>query len=114
MSMTTVSSLSGEGGRTFAIAVTGSPDRARLRTSAYTVKVPYSSLARTIHSIGQRGGKVVDVKLLTTQLSDLAGIPVAAGVSDSVQEQVAPKSPVKATSNREPDSSRSSAKSKKR
>ncbi len=110
MSMTTVSSLSGEGGRTFAISVTGSPDQARLRTSAYTVKVPYSSLAKTIHSIGQRGGKVVDVKLLTTQLTDLAGTPA----SDSSKEQVAPTSPAKATSNPAPDSSRSSAKSKKR
>jgi CpcD/allophycocyanin linker domain len=79
MPMTTVYNLSGEAGRTFAIAVTGSPHQASLRTGAYTIRVPYSSLAKTIHSIGQRGGKVVDVKMLTAPLTDVADIPVAAG-----------------------------------
>ena len=113
--MTTVSNLNGDGGRTFAIEVTGSPHQARLRTSAYTVRVPYSSLAKTIHSIGQRGGKVVDVKLLTAQLSDLGAIPVATSVFVPVDQEVAPQPPTKATSNPEPDSRRQQpSKSKKR
>jgi CpcD/allophycocyanin linker domain len=114
MSMTTVSNLNGDGGRTFAIEVIGSPHQARLRTSAYTVRVPYSSLAKTIHSIGQRGGKVVDVKMLTTQLNDLVAIPVAAGVFVPLDQKIAPQPPTKATSNPEPDSRRQQPKSKKR
>lgn len=112
MSMTTVSNLNGDGGRIFAIEVQGSPHQAGLRSSSYTIRVPYSSLSKTIHSIGQRGGKVVDVKLLTAQLSELGDIPVAAGVIDSVEEQVAPKAPTKTTRNPEPESRRQQSKSK--
>ena len=112
MSMTTVSNLNGDGGRTFAIEVQGSPHQAGLRSSSYTIRVPYSSLSKTIHSIGKRGGKVVDVKLLTAQLSELGDIPVAASVIDSVEEQVAPKAPTTATRNPEPESRRQQSKSK--
>ena len=113
MPMTTVSNLSGERGRTFAIEVAGSPDQAMLRTSAYTVKVPYSSLSKTIHSIGQRGGKVVNVTMLTTSFSQLEAIPVAAGVLIPDRE-VAPQAPTKATNNPSPESHRQQSKSKKR
>lgn len=114
MPMTTVSSLSGNDGRTFAIEITGSPSQAMQRTSAYTVKVPYSSLSRTIHSIGQRGGKVVNVTMLTTPFSDLEDIPVASGVLVPFDEVVAPKPPSKANSHPQPESRRQQSKSKKR
>ena len=113
MSMTTVSNLNGEGGRTFAIDVRGNPQQAGQRAAAYTIKVPYSSLAQTIHSIGQRGGKVIDVKLLTAQLSDLGQILVASKL-DAFEEQVAPKPPAKQTRNLEPEPRRQQSKSKKR
>ncbi len=105
MSMTTVSNLDGDAGRTFAIEVTGSPHQARLRTSAFTVRVPYSSLAQTIHSIGQRGGKVVSVKMLTMSLTAVENMPV---------EEVAPRQAAKATENLPPESRRQQSKSKKR
>jgi hypothetical protein len=114
MSMTTVSNLNGDGGRTFAIDVQGTPQQAGLRAGAYTIKVPYSSLAQTIHSIGQRGGKVIDVKLLTAQLSDLGNIQIATGNLDTFEEQVAPKPPAKQTRNPEPEPRRQQSKSKKR
>jgi phycocyanin-associated, rod len=115
MPMTTVSNLSGERGRTFAIEVTGSPNQAKLRTSAYTIKVPYSSLSQTIHSIGQRGGKVVNVTMLTTPFSELEDIPVASGILVPFDDEVAaPQAPAKATSNPQPESRRQQQKSKKR
>jgi phycocyanin-associated, rod len=115
MPMTTVSNLSGERGRTFAIEVTGRPNQAKLRTSAYTVKVPYSSLSQTIHSIGQRGGKVVNVTMLTTSFTELEDIPVASGILVPFDDEVAaPQAPTKATSNPQPESRRQQQKSKKR
>ena len=113
MPMTTVSNLNGERGRTFAIEVTGRPNQAKLRTSAYTVKVPYSSLSQTIHSIGQRGGKVVNVTMLTTSFSELEDIPVAPGVLIPFDD-VAPQAPTKTTSDSQPESRRQQQKSKKR
>jgi phycocyanin-associated, rod len=115
MPMTTVSSLSGDAGRTFAIDITGSPNQAMLRTSAYTVKVPYSALSQTIHSIGQRGGKVVKVTMLTTSFSDLEDIPVASGVLIPFAD-VVPQAPKKATSPPQPEPRRQQqqSKSKKR
>jgi CpcD/allophycocyanin linker domain len=62
MTMNTVFNLS-DAGRTFAIDIAGSPNQAMLRSSAYTVKVAYSALSQTIHSIGKRGGKVVNVRM---------------------------------------------------
>ena len=79
MAMNTVFNLSGDAGRTFAIDVAGSPSQAMVRTSAYTVKVSYSCLSKTIHSIGKRGGKVLNVRLLSAPMNDLEDIPVASG-----------------------------------
>jgi hypothetical protein len=79
MAMNTVFNLSGGAGRTFAIDVAGSPSQAMVRTSAYTVKVSYSSLSKTIHSIGKRGGKVLNVRLLSAPMPGLEDIPVASG-----------------------------------
>ena len=112
--MTTVSNLSGEAGRTFAIEVTGSPHQARLRQGAYTVRVPYSSLSQTIHSIGQRGGKVVNVTMLTTAFSTLEDIPVASGVLTPFENEVIPETLTKTAVKAKPEPSRQQSKSKKR
>lgn len=72
MITTNISNLSEDAGRTFEIEVTGSPHQARLRTSNYKVKVPYSALSTTIRSIGQRGGKIVSVKMLSLLAIDSA------------------------------------------
>ncbi len=114
MPMTTVYNLSGEAGRTFAIAVTGSPHQASLRTGAYTIKVPYSSLAKTIHSIGQRGGKVVDVKMLTAPLIDVEDIPVASGFLLPVEETATAQAPKATEIDERPAARRQQSKSKKR
>ncbi len=114
MSMTTVSNLSGEAGRTFAIEVTGRPNQARLRNGAYTVRVPYSSLSQTIHSIGQRGGKVVNVTMLTTAFSSLEDIPVASGLLVPYENDVVATTPAKAAVKAKPEPIRQQSKSKKR
>jgi hypothetical protein len=129
MPITTVSNLSDNNGRLFAIEVIGGTHQAGLRTSAYTLRVAYSSLAKTIHSIGQRGGKVVNVKVLTTPFSDLEDIPVASGVLIPLEPElvpaqsndsdvlvpvaeVAPVQPTPETSNSHPESRRHQSKSK--
>ncbi len=114
MSMTTVSNLSGDAGRTFAIEVIGGSQQAGLRTSAYQIRVAYSSLAKTIHSIGQRGGKVVNVTMLTTPFSDLEDIPVASAVHTPVAEAVAAQPAKKTTAKPQAESPRQHSKSKKR
>jgi phycocyanin-associated, rod len=117
MTMNTVFNLSGEAGRKCAIDVAGSPNQAMMRSSAYTVKVPYSSLSQTIHSIGKRGGKVVNVRMLSTQMPGVEDIPVASGVLVPFEEDSAP-SPQPPTKNVEPPTVESrrpqSSKSKKR
>jgi phycocyanin-associated, rod len=72
---TNISNLSEDAGRTFEIEVTGSPHQARLRTSGYKVRVPYSALSTTINSIGQRGGKIVSVKKLSLFATEVASSP---------------------------------------
>ncbi len=79
MTMNTAFNLSGNNGRSFAIDIAGSPDQAMLRSSSYTVKVAYSSLSQTIHSIGKRGGKVVNVRMLSAPMPGIENIPVASG-----------------------------------
>ena len=110
ITMNTVFNLSGDLGRVFAIDIAGSPHQAMLRSSAYTIKVAYSSLAQTIHSIGKRGGKVVNVRMLSTPMSNVA-MPVV----EAVEAVKAAPSPVtKAASTPQPESRRASSKSKKR
>jgi hypothetical protein len=73
---TNISNLSEDAGRTFEIEVTGSPHQARLRTSNYKLKVPYSALSTTINSIGQRGGKIVSVKMLSLVATEVVSSPL--------------------------------------
>lgn len=90
MSMNTVFNLSGNDNRMFAIDAIASPHRAMLRSIAYTVKVPHSALAKTIHSIGQRGGKVLDVRLLSFLSPDVPDLPATAASVTPVAEHIAP------------------------
>ncbi len=76
MIISTVSNLSSDTERTFAIDIAVSPHQALVRSSTYTVKVAYSCLSQTIQSIGKRGGKVLDVRMLSTPMPDLENIPV--------------------------------------
>jgi CpcD/allophycocyanin linker domain len=119
MPMTTVSNLSGESSRTFEIEVIGSPHQVRLRTISYKVLVPFSSLSQTIRSIGQRGGKVAKVRMLTTSSSDFEDNPTDSGILVPLEaEAEAPPQPsIAATQNNHNPPSKSHrhhSKSKKR
>jgi hypothetical protein len=87
MSMNTVFNLSGNDNRMFAIDAIAGPHQAMQRSIAYTLKVPYSGLAKTLHSIGQRGGKVVNVRLLSVLMSTEMAIPEA---STPIAAQILP------------------------
>lgn len=55
--------VSGYGSRTVAIEVTGISRQDVMRTSNYTLKVPYSRMSQTIQNISRLGGKVASVTL---------------------------------------------------
>ena len=112
ITMNTVFNLSGDTGRIFAIDIVGSPDQAMLRSSAYTVKVAYSSLSQTLQSIGKRGGKVINVRLLSTPMSIVDHRPVPEQVV--VPVEVAPQPTTQKVSKQPPESRRPPSKSKKR
>jgi phycocyanin-associated, rod len=59
--------LSTYGSRTIAIEVTGVCRQDVMRTSNYTVKVPYSRMSQTIQSINRMGGKVAGISLGNTE-----------------------------------------------
>ncbi len=88
MMSTTVANLSEDTGRIFEIAVTGSTQQARLRTSTYKIRVSYSTLAKTIRSIAQRGGKIVDVQMLSMFETEVDRIPAVAELSQPSTETV--------------------------
>ena len=110
----TIFNLSSGTERTFAIDIAVSPHQAMVRSSAYTVKVAYSCLSQTIHSIGKRGGKILNVRMLSTPMPDLENIPVVKPVSTSAPSAVQ-LTPSPQTSERsQPKSRRPPSKSKKR
>jgi phycocyanin-associated, rod len=97
MTTTTVSNLSGNADRSVEIEVMGSPYQQMLRNSNYRLKVPYSSLSQTIRSIGQRGGKILNVKVLSNLMSaSTPEIAIAAAPAPAapVVTPVAPVAPV--------------------
>jgi phycocyanin-associated, rod len=55
--------ISTYGSRTIAIEVTGICRQDVMRTSNYTVKVPYSRMSQTIQNINRLGGKVAGISL---------------------------------------------------
>jgi DUF1009 family protein len=90
MMTTTVTNLSEDTGRIFEISVTGSTQQARLRTSTYKIRVSYSTLSTTIRSIAQRGGKIVDVKMLSMFETEIDRdlLPAVAQLSQPITETV--------------------------
>ncbi|NJK56883.1 MAG: rod-capping linker protein [Pleurocapsa sp. SU_5_0] len=60
--------ISTYGNRTIAIEVTGVCRQDVMRTSNYTVKVPYSRMSQTIQSINRMGGKVASISLGNTKM----------------------------------------------
>lgn len=116
MTMNTAFNLSGEAGRKCAIDIAGSPSQAMMRSGAYTVKVPYSSLSQTIHSIGKRGGKVLNVRMLSTPMPGVEDIPVASGILIPFEEEVVltPLPPTKTVQPPQPEPRKQQQKSKKR
>ena len=61
MTTTGDTNISGYGSRTVAIEVTGLCRQDVMRTSNYTVRVPYSRMSQTIQNINLMGGKVASV-----------------------------------------------------
>lgn len=114
--MNTAFNLSGDAGRKCAIDIAGSPNQAMVRTGAYTLKVPYSSLAHTIHSIGKRGGKIVNVRMLSTPMSGFGNTPVASGlaVPSEIETAPSPQPPARNVEPLQPESHRQQQKSRKR
>ena len=68
--------ISGYGSRTVEIEVTGVRRQDVMRTSNYTVKVPYSRMSQTIQNISRMGGKVASVSLGATAPQDLSAASI--------------------------------------
>ena len=62
--------VSSYGSRTVAIEVTGVCRQDVMRTSNYTVRVPYSRMSQTIQSISRMGGKVANISVGATAPTD--------------------------------------------
>ncbi|NEO33629.1 MAG: rod-capping linker protein [Symploca sp. SIO3C6] len=63
MITTGTSSLSDYNSRSVVIEVAGLCRQDIMRTSNYTVKVPYSRMSKTMQGVMRMGGKVVGVKM---------------------------------------------------
>jgi phycocyanin-associated, rod len=111
---TNVFNLSDDTGRTFEIEVTGSTHHARLRTSSYKVKVPYSALSTTINSIGQRGGKIVDVKMLSLGATAVASVPALVESQLPIAETTTVQSKIEPNHDRSAPVQHKNSKSKRR
>ena len=66
--------------RTITIEVTGLAQQSVMKTSNYTVRVPYSQMSQTMQSINRQGGKVASVQLMGND-------PVVAGSSGASDVQ---------------------------
>lgn len=69
MTTTGTTSVSNYSNRTVVIEVTGVCRQDIMKTSNYTVKVPYNRMQQTLQNIYSMGGKVANVTLLSTQTS---------------------------------------------
>ena len=67
------SNVSTYGSRTVKIDVTGVRRQDVMRTSNYSVKVPYSRMSQTIQNINRMGGKVAGISLGDTAPIDKSG-----------------------------------------
>ncbi len=110
--MNTVFNLSSDTARVFEIDIAGSPHQAMLRSGTYKVKVAYSCLSTTIQSITKRGGKVMNVRMLSTPMPSVENIPVAMEVplqsepSPPVVEDIAIDDNARSKSRRPPSKSK--------
>jgi CpcD/allophycocyanin linker domain len=79
MRVSTGSSLSSMVNCMMQIEVTNMSPQSTTRSGAYIMKVPFSSLSRTMQFIHRSGGKVVEVTKLSaaTALADLPPVPTA-------------------------------------
>ncbi len=73
MTISTVSGLNWMGDCMVKIAVTNMSSHS-IRSGSYAMKVPFSSLSRTMQFIHRSGGKVVEVTKLSS-ITALAGLP---------------------------------------
>jgi hypothetical protein len=74
MTISTVSGLSSPMNCMMQIEVTNMSAQATMRAGAYTIKVPFSSLSRTMQFIHRSGGKVVEVTKLSA-IATLSSLP---------------------------------------
>jgi hypothetical protein len=77
MKISAVSGLSSLVNCMMQIEVTNMSAQATMRSGAYTIKVPFSSLSRTMQFIHRSGGKVVEVTKLSA-ITALANLPAIA------------------------------------
>ncbi|PSB10703.1 rod-capping linker protein [Pleurocapsa sp. CCALA 161] len=70
--------ISTYGNRTISIDVTGVCRQDVMRTSNYTVKVPYSRMSQTIQSINRMGGKVAGISLGNSKIEAAPATPAEA------------------------------------
>jgi len=82
------------GDRSVAISVTGAGKSTSHQTN-YTVKVPYSSMARTIQVITKQGGKITNVAV---GMMDSSAVPtVASSAASSDVSSAAPTETIEPT-----------------
>ena len=77
------------GDRSVAISVTGAGKSTSHQTN-YTVKVPYSSMARTIQVITKQGGKITNVTVGTIAPSAVPNVTSSDASSDAPTETIEP------------------------
>jgi hypothetical protein len=75
------------GDRMVRLEITGSR-QSSLRRTTHTLTVPYSSLSRTIQTLGRTGGKIVGV-----QVSDVKSVAAQAQPSTSTANSTPDKTP---------------------
>ncbi|MEN9565247.1 MAG: rod linker polypeptide CpcD [Cyanobacteriota bacterium] len=79
--------ISTYGNRTIAIEVTGVCRQDVMRTSNYTVKVPYSRMSQTIQSINRMGGKVAGISLGNTEIKAAPPAPTEVEAEPQTEHQ---------------------------
>ncbi len=83
------------GSRTVVIEVTGVCRQDVMKTSNYTVKVPYSRMAQTIQGIARMGGKVANVSLLPGNTVNTAPVEQVAPAAVEAPPAKTAKAPAK-------------------
>jgi hypothetical protein len=77
------------GDRMVRLEIAGSRQSSIRRTTHYTLTVPYSSLSRTIQTLGRTGGKIVGV-----QVSDVKSVAAQAQLRTSPANSTPDKTPI--------------------